>query len=337
MLKKYSSFTIAIIVSLLFLGCKNNTFVRNEGMIYGTFYHIIYQHPQDSDIHYEIKEVLKTFDYSLSTFNKNSTISKINSNTNLKTDSLFEKMYLKAREISEATDGAFDLTVATLVNYWGFGYESLPESGIAGKAIDSIMQFTGYRKVELKNGMIVKSDPRVKLDASAIAKGQSVDIVADFLESKGITNYMVEIGGEVRVKGQNPGGSNWIIGIDLPEDDPAVLNRKLIERIAITNKSLATSGNYRNFYIRDGIKFSHTINPATGYPVNHNLLSVSVITNDCMTADAIATACMVLGVDKSLKLSEKNNAIDLFLIYSDSTGTIKSKFSPGFEKYIIKE
>lgn len=331
---------IALIIiagAFLIFDFGSGSYIKNEGLIHGTIYHFTYKSPKGTDLKDELENEMHQFDNSLSTFVATSTISKINSNTDLTTDSLFEVLYKRSVEISDQTDGAFDMSVAPLVNVWGFGYEKMGDSTVSKATIDSILKFTGYKLLRIKNHQIIKDDPRVKIDASAIAKGFSVDMVAAALEKKGIKHYMVEIGGELRVKGKSPRGRKWVIGIDKPIDDPTVSNQALLEKIKITDKALATSGNYRNFYVRDGIKYSHTINPGTGYPVNHNLLSATVIADDCMTADAFATACMVAGKNKSLQFAEMNKALAIFLIYSDENGELKTVYSENFESYFMEK
>ena len=325
-------------VTFIYLNRQNQSeYVKNSGMVFGTFYHFTYEHPKGKDLHAELEKVLQDFDNSLSTYNDSSTISKINANISTTTDSLFNAMFKSAVKVSETTKGAFDISVAPLVNLWGFGFSGDTHASISQSTIDSISQFIGIDKVQLSNNTVLKADNRVQLDASAIAKGYSVDIVSEYLEEHNIKNYMVEIGGELRTKGLNPKGKKWIIGIDTPIDDPAAFNRALIERIGISGESMATSGNYRNFYIKDGKKYSHTINPKTGYPVDHNLLSATVLANDCMTADAYATAFMVMGVDKSLELAKNIPGLSLFLIYNDENGSMQTISTGNFSKYIVEE
>jgi thiamine biosynthesis lipoprotein len=237
-------------------------------------------------------------------------------------------------EISKLTDGAFDLTVAPVVNAWGFGFDESKKADSA--LIDSLMHFVGYEKVVLKNKKIIKQFTGTMLDASAVAKGQGVDVAANYLEKQGIQNYMVEIGGEVRVKGINASGSLWKIGIDKPIEDPTASNRELQDVILLTNKSMATSGNYRQFYEKDGVIYSHTINPKTGYPARNSLLSTSVIADDCMTADAFATAFMVMGIDKSIALSKELDYLDVYFIYADSLNTLQVYASEPFKNLIAK-
>ena len=310
-------------------------YIKNSGMIYGTFYNLTYQHPEGKDLQEEVMKVFKQFDLSLSTFNDSSVISRINRNDeSIQTDAHFERMYQQAEIVSTLTGGAFDITVAPLVNAWGFGFGKQNRS--ATPNVDSILAFTGFHKLQLIDHRIVKTDPRIMLDASAIAKGQASDVVAAFLEEQGCVNYMVEIGGEVTCKGMNPKGDDWQIGIDMPIDDPAVEDRSLQTIVAISDVGLATSGNYRQYYYRNNKKYAHTINPRTGYPVDHNLLSATVIAPTCMQAEAFATAFMVLGVDSSLVVCNQVADMECYLIYSDENGAFQVAQSAGFGKYIAE-
>ena len=282
-----------------------------KGLVFGTVYKITYQH--DGDLKPEIEAELKRFDQSLSPFNDSSVISRVNRNEELVTDSFFQKCFNRSMEISHETKGAFDITVAPLANAWGFGFKkgAFPDSLM----IDSLLQITGYEKVKMDNGKVIKQDPRTMLSCSAVAKGYSVDVIAQLLDRKGIKNYMVDIGGEVVVKGKNPSKGLWRIGINKPVDDSLAVNQDLQTILEITDLGLATSGNYRNYYYKDGKKYAHTIDPRTGYPVQHNILSSTVIAKDCMTADALATAFMVMGLEEAEAFCKADTTIDAYFIY----------------------
>ncbi|MFV0391104.1 MAG: FAD:protein FMN transferase [Paludibacteraceae bacterium] len=319
----------------LIIGCsqenKEYTFIKGE--IFGTYYSIIYLHPRNVDLQEKIDFKFKEFNNSLSTYDPNSIISRINTNdSTVTTDHYFEEMFATARQVSEKSGGAFDITVAPLVNAWGFGFGHHDHSVLPN--VDTIMPYIGYKKIRLENHKLIKENKRIMLDASAIAKGQGADVIAKLLADNGSENYMVEIGGEVVCKGMNPKGEKWRIGIDKPEDDPVNENQELQIILAISDVGLATSGNYRQFYLRNGKKYAHTIEPRTGYPVRHNLLSATVIAPSCMQSDAYATAFMVLGVDSSLRICNSFPDMECYLIYSDESGTIQTVFSDGFEKYI---
>ncbi len=309
------------IIGFYFASCNQapkSTYVYLEGFTQGTTYNITYESLDNINYKKEIETLLANFDSSLSTYNELSVISQINYNKSNITDKYLRIVFKKSKEIYEQTNKAFDLTVAPLVNAWGFGFRNKEE--ITNAKIDSILEFVGFNKVSLKDSLILKSDPRVMLDVNAIAQGYSVDVVAEFIEAKGISNYLVEIGGEVKAKGVNNKGKIWKIGIDKPFDNNNIPGQELQAIVKLNNKSLATSGNYRKFYERDGIKYSHTINPKTGYPVTHSLLSTTVIANDCMTADAYATAFMVMGLEEAYLLVEKLTDIEALFVYSNENG-----------------
>lgn len=309
-------------------------FHRNEGTVFGTLYHISYEYPDD--LHEEIREELNKFDYSLSTFNKESVISKVNTNdSTVILDEWFLNVYNKAGEVSAQTEGAFDITVAPLVNAWGFGFKK--SENVTPEMIDSIRLFVGKDKVRLENGRIVKNDPRLMLDASAIAKGYACDVVADLLRRRNITNFMVEIGGEVTAAGVNQKQVCWRIGINKPIEDQSGNPGEIQQIIGLCDAGMATSGNYRNFYYKDGKRYAHTIDPRTGYPVQHSLLSATVVGPDCMTADAFATAFMVLGLDKSLQIAENNPEIEAYFIYDNGDEHYGIRMTKGFERFLIEK
>lgn len=301
-----------------------------SGLVFGTMYNITYQY--DGNLKPEIEAELKRFDQSLSPFNDSSVISRVNRNEELTTDDFFQKCFNRSMEISRETKGAFDITVAPLANVWGFGFKkgTFPDSLM----IDSLLQITGYEKVKMENGKVIKQDPRMMLSCSAVAKGYSVDVVARLLDQKGVKNYMVDIGGEVVVQGKNPKDGLWRIGINKPIDDSLSVNQEIQTVLELTDRGMATSGNYRNFYYKDGKKYAHTIDPRTGYPVQHSILSSTVIAEDCMTADALATAFMVMGLKEAETLCKAHPMIDAYFIYSGENGEFKTFFTEGMKKYI---
>lgn len=325
---KRTSIIFAIICYVvLFISC-TKTYQYDQGFVFGTQYHIIYN--SDNNLKDSIVKELNKVNSSLSSFDKNSVISKVNRNEDVILDEMFLKVFKKSMEISNITKGAFDITVAPLVNAYGFGYGKKKER----VNVDSILPFIGYKKIKLQEGKIVKENPQTELIASAIAKGFGVDIVAEYLEKKGVKDYMVEIGGEIRLKGKSSKDRKWKIGIDKPVDDVTASDRKIQEIISMEKGAMATSGNYRNFYYKDGKKYSHTIDPRTGYPVEHTLLSASVITSNCMEADAYATSFMVLGLEESRAIIEQNNNLEAYLIYSDKDGKYKVWMSKGIKELI---
>lgn len=304
-----------------------------NGLIFGTVYNITYQY--DGDLKVEIDEELKRFDGSLSPFNDTATITRINRNEDIVPDTFFTNVFHRSMEISEETDGAFDITVAPLANAWGFGFKkgAFPDSTM----IDSLLDITGYTKVALSNeGKVVKQDKRMMLSCSAVAKGYAVDVIAQFLAKKGIKNFMVEIGGEIVAQGENPKKDLWRIGINKPVDDLSI-NQELQTVLSVTGVGIATSGNYRNFYYKDGKKYAHTIDPRTGYPVQHNILSATVIAKDCMSADAYATAFMVMGLEEAERFANAHPDIDACFIYTDENGKLQTYYTKGMERFISKK
>ena len=306
--KSFLWLAFLILATIWILARRNQKtdFNNASGFVFGTVYKITYQ--CKDDLKPEIEAELKRFDQSLSPFNDSSVISRVNRNEELVTDSFFQTCFNRSMEISRETEGAFDITVAPLANAWGFGFKkgTFPDSLM----IDSLLQFTGYEKVKLENGKVIKQDPRTMLSCSAVAKGYSVDVVAHLLDRKGIKNYMVDIGGEVVVKGKNATGDLWRIGINKPYDDSLAVKQDIQTILNLTDVGMATSGNYRNYYYKDGKKYAHTIDPRTGYPVQHSILSSTVIAEDCMTADALATSFMVMELEEAEKFCKANPMID---------------------------
>ena len=309
----------------------NMPYQKCAGTIFGTTYHITYQY--DDDLQPELEARMKEVDNALSMFNKESIISKVNNNQPVELNEMFVEVFQQAQIISEDTDGAFDITVAPLVNAWGFGFknEQMPDK----HAVDSLMAIVGYQKVSYDGKHITKRDPRITLDCSAIAKGYGVDVVARLLEEKGIDNYMVEIGGEVVTHGISEKRVPWKIGVTKPTDDPLQEGNELQTVLNLTDKAMATSGNYRNFYYKGKRKYAHTIDPKTGYPVQHSILSATVLTNRCMRADAYATAFMVMGFEGAKKVLERNPDLMAYLIYDDH-GKMDVWYSPSLKDKIAK-
>lgn len=322
--------TLLIVGTILIIRQQQATpYQKNSGLIFGTTYNITYQH--DDDLHQEILAKLKEVDATLSMFNEKSVITRVNSNQHPELTPMFLEVFKEAQQISEETGGAFDITVGPLVNAWGFGFkhEQMPDK----HAVDSLMALVGYQKVKYDGKKIVKKDPRITLDCSAIAKGYGVDVVARLLDEEGIKNYLVEIGGEVITKGISEKRLPWKIGVTKPTDDPLVDGNELQTVLNVTDKAMATSGNYRNFYYKGKRKYAHTIDPKTGYPVQHNILSATVLTNRCMKADAYATAFMVMGLERAKKVLEKHPELMVYFIY-DKNGQNAVWFSPSLKEKI---
>jgi len=341
-MKLINKFNISFFIVLLFSfsACDNTVekptkqhYFANFGEIHGTYYNIQYQFT--NDIEDSLLLVLDTVNKSLSTYVENSIISKINRDEqNVELDSLFTIVFNEGKTVYKKTNGAFDMTVAPVVNAWGFGYTD--SIHIDSVVIDSLMQFVGFDKIKIVKNKIVKKIAGIKLDGSAIAKGYSVDFVCYYLQSLGIKNYLVDIGGEVRANGKNKKNIIWKVGIDKPIFDPMAQERDLQDVIKLKDIAIATSGNYRQFYKRGGKIIAHTINPKTGYPAINQVLSVSVLNKKCMIADAYATSFMVVGLEKAKQIVEQDSTLSAYIIYKDSLGNHNVWFDKRFKEYIQK-
>ena len=311
---------------------RSTPYQHDKGMVFGTVYHITYQ--SSRNLQQDIEAELAKVDASLSPFNKRSIITAVNQNRDTVINKMFADVFTLAMKISDVTDGAFHITVAPLVNAWGFGFKggTMPTR----HQVDSLKSLVGYRKVSLANGRVSKTDPRIMLDCSSIAKGYGCDVVAKYLSARGIDNYMVEIGGEIVTHGISEKRLPWKIGVTKPVDDSLSVNQELQTVINVTDKAMATSGNYRNFYYKNGRKYAHTIDPATGYPVQHTILSSTVIADDCATADAYATAFMVMGLDKAKAVLSRHPELMAYFILAGADGANDVWFSPNMKDKIAR-
>jgi thiamine biosynthesis lipoprotein len=325
-------FLLLLIIGTVVILKKQPPFRTNEGMVFGTVYKITYQHADD--LQKDIKEALMEVDNSLSPYNPNSIISRINHNQDTLLNEHFTHVFELAQQISAETKGAFDITVAPLVNAWGFGFKHSID--IEPSVIDSLRQFVGYEKIRMENGKIVKADERIMLDCSAIAKGYGVDRVAHLLDKKGVEHYMVDIGGEVVVKGKNPRMKTWRIGINKPIEDSLSINQELQTILEVSNVGMATSGNYRKFYYKDGKRYAHTIDPRIGTPVQHSILSATVIAKDCTTADAYATAFMVMGREEAQAFCEAHPELNAYFICDGKDGGYEIYYTEGMRRFMIE-
>ncbi len=328
-------FLVLLIVGSIFIIRQQSImpYRHTEDFIFGTTYQVTYQY--DIDLRDSIKSQLLKVDQSLSPFNENSVISAINYNQSAKPDEMFLDVFRQAMKISRETNGTFDITVAPLVNAWGFGFKKgeLPTP----RQVDSLKAIVGYQKLSLVDGMIHKADPRMMIDCSAIAKGYGVDVVAKYLRSRGVENFMIEIGGEIVTQGVNPSKHPWRIGVTKPtEDSLNIGGRELQTTLKVNNVAMATSGNYRNFYYKDGKRYAHTIDPHTGYPVQHNILSATVFAKSCMVADAFATSFMVMGLDGAKEILKKHPELMAYLIFDNGRGGNGVWFSPSLKDSIVK-
>ena len=345
--KKLKVLIWSVTISLCFFLISCDTVQRDSfeisGETQGTTYNLIVIGDESKLVKAGLDSLFSSFDLSLSTYIEESVISKLNNTVSsisiFDTTGYLKTCYTESYRIFENTNGAFDPSVFPLVKGWGFMNNM--ETPLSKDDVDSILTYVSLEKgknhrIKFKEDTIdfEKNNPNFKLDFNAIAQGLSVDVVDGLLKEKGYTDYYIEIGGELIVRGMNRENLPWVIGIDSPIEN--AITRELESVINISNKAIATSGNYRKFYISDGIKYSHTLNPKTGFPVQHSLLSATVITDKCSAADAYATAFMVLGVKETLAFvkSHPEENIEVYLIYTDRFGEMQRKMSDGFSVYL---
>ncbi|MGC8804002.1 MAG: FAD:protein FMN transferase [Bacteroidales bacterium] len=315
-------FSMVVLVALLhFLPAYPGEadFIKISGYTQGTTYHITYQNTLGRNLQSEIEKRLNIIDQLFSTYNPSSLVSRINrSAAPIKVLPLMEQLLQKCMEIYQETQGDFDITVGPLVNAWGFGPSGKKQP--TDDEVDSLLKIVGFNKISIKNHMLKKADSRVQLDFNGIAQGFTVDFLAQYFDSLGIRNYLIEIGGELFARGVNALQQPWRIGIESPVDNNQVEGAQIQKIIAVSNKAVSTSGNYRRFYISNGIKYAHTINPHTGYPARNTLLSVTILAPNCTDADAYATACMVMGVEKAIKFVKNKPLLGAYFIFSQPGG-----------------
>ena len=329
-------FIYPTLFAMLFYSCNFHAEYKTlNGFALGTTYHIVYDptttcgsvtpesHPDIPDL---VAKAFNEINASLSVYNQESIISKVNRNEPVELDSLFLNVFICGKEIYTLTQGAFDMAAAPYFDLWGFGFSQREQ--VTQAKLDSIAHFVGMDKIWLSDKKIEKADPRVSLNANAIAKGYCSDLIATRLKRVGIKNFLVEVGGEIYCEGVNPNGRKWGVGIDAPRTGNFIPGRELQAKLMISGRGVATSGNYRNFYETDGKKYGHTIDPATGTPVQHSLLSATVLAPDCMTADAFATAFMVMGLEKTKTFLETHPQLDALLIFTNESGAFQTYSTP---------
>ena len=328
-----------LLYSVLFIlfGCSssiNTILVTNSGQAQGSYYHIKYMSEDGLDYNFQIDSILLEIDSSLSVYQSYSKISRLNNKELVRTDSMFNTVFLASKKIFNQTDGYFDCSVSPLVNYYGFYNLGNTDSlTIDSSIVRNIVSNIGLDKINIIGDSLVLPKG-MKLDFNAIAQGYTVDLISEFLLDKNINDFLVEVGGELLARGLNADNLPWRVGVDKPSDT-LINNNRFQFIIDLNNKALATSGNYRKFYVKDGTKYSHTINPKTGFPAQNNLLSVSVVHNNCMLADAYATAFMAMGVDKTKKFIFENSEIEIYLVYTSSNGNWKTYCSPKILERIV--
>ena len=311
-------------------------YVELNGLTQGTTYHIVVEKTPGLDIkalRQDIEQLFTQVDNSLSIYNDSSLISDINANRSDRTDTLFREVFRVAAEVSSESGGLFDITVGPLVKAWGFGPDAMKR--FDPSMLDSLLALVGMSKIRLEGDRIIKADPGMFIDMNAIAQGYTVDLAVDLIVSRGIKECLVEVGGEVRTAGDK-NGMGWKVGIDAPSDGNFTPGADIQATIRLDDRALATSSNYRKFYMENGVKYSHTIDPGTGYPVRHTLLSATIIAPTGALADAWATACMAGGKERAIAFIEKHDFLEGYLVYSDESGAMSSWASEGIRKIILE-
>lgn len=306
-----------------------------SGEIFHTFYQIKYDLPED--LSGTVNDTFKAFNQSLNPFDSTSLITAINRNKTVETDSMIRHVWRAAYSISEASEGSYDVTCSPYISAWGFGFDSLKQ--VTPRLLDSIRPFVGYQRVRLEETKLIKNDPRTSINFSSISKGYCSDLVATALASKGARNYMVELGGEIAFRGRNPEGKPWRIGINKPIEDTSgvIADVQVIISLDRPEGGLATSGNYRNFKVVDGRKVAHTINPLTGYPIQTDVLSATILAPNCMLADGLATACMTMPSSRVPRLIQKFKGVEYLLILADEgRGGFRTEMSEGMKQLIVE-
>ncbi len=325
------------LILLVLMGCtekKELKIFKMTGTAQGTYYAITYCSDSNENLQPAVDSLLKVFDKSVSEYLPNSIISRLNNNdTTATADKIFETVYKKSMEVSVASNGAFDVTVGPLVNAWGFGFKK--KEKVTKAVIDSLLPLVGYQKVQLSKGKLIKTDPRIRIDFDGIAQGYTSDWLALFFESKGIRNYLIDVGGEVLAHGNKPDGQLWSVAIELPAKN-AGDERQIKTILLLKDKAITTAGSYRKYYEENGIRYSHTIDPSNGYPVKHSLLSVTVVADDCITADAYDTVFMVMGLEKSKSFLVNHPELQAYFISDDQHGGFTIFYTPGFEKLLTE-
>ena len=304
-----------------------------QGLAQGSYYAVTYFDEDGRNFQREIDSIFRAVDLSVNLWVDSSVISKINRNEDVTLDKIFIDNFNIAQEAAHLSDGYFDPTVSPIVAAWGFSYKT--GDSITPQLVDSLKQLVDYKNIRIEDGKVVKANPNMKLDFNAIAQGYTSDMIALFLDGKGIKNYLVDTGGEIMARGEKPGGSPWIVGIEKPAENWD--SEQVVQvRIALRDKGLVTSGSTRKYVERDGKRYSHCIDPKTGYPVEHNVLSATVLAENSVWADALASICMVMGLEKSLPLIERLDGVEAYYIFVNDQNELETFATEGFEKLLTK-
>lgn len=304
-----------------------------QGLAQGSYYAVTYFDEENRNFQREIDSIFHAVDVSVNLWVDSSVISKVNRNEEVALDNIFIDNFNIAQEAAQLSDGYFDPTISPIVAAWGFSYKS--GDNLTPQLIDSLKQWVDYRKIKIENRKVIKENPNMTLDFNAIAQGYTSDLIAAFLESQGINNYLVDTGGEIMAKGEKPDGKPWIVGIEKPAENWD--SEQVVQtRIALRDKGLVTSGSTRKYVERNGKRYSHCIDPKTGYPVEHNVLSATVLAENSVWADALASICMVMGMEQSLPLIESMDGVEAYYIFVNDENELETFATAGFQKLIIE-
>ncbi|MBD2822066.1 FAD:protein FMN transferase [Xenorhabdus sp. 42] len=339
--KKMINWGTLLFAVMLLAACGGPEQKNLNGQTMGTYYSVKYvadsSVPAPGDLQKEIDRLLEEVNDQMSTYRPNSELSRFNQSRDVNkpfaVSAATAKVVKEALRINKLTEGALDVTVGPLVNLWGFGPEGRITKAPTDEELATRRVWTGIEHLSVEGNNLIKTIPELYVDLSSIAKGYGVDVVAEYLGSQNIKNYMVDIGGEVRTSGNNGKGNPWRIAIEKPSD--AGMEQSAQEIIEPGNMSVATSGDYRNYFEQNGIRYSHTINPKTGKPIKHNLVSITVIAPTCMSADGFSTGLDVLGPEKGMEVAEKLN-IPVFMIVKAKDG-FEERYSTAFKPFLQKK
>lgn len=300
-----------------------------QGLVQGSYYAITYYDEEGRDFQQEIDSIFHAVDMSVNLWVDSSVICKVNRNEEVALDQIFIENFEMAQRAAAISNGYFDPTISPLVSAWGFSAKKPHLPPLTSHLIDSLKQLVDYRKVRIEDGKLIKENPAMKLDFNAIAQGYTTDLVGALLEAKGIKSYIVDVGGEIFARGTKPDGKPWVVGIEKPSADWDS-ERVVQQRVELEDKGIVTSGSYRKYVERDGKRYSHCIDPMTGYPVEHNLLSATVIAENATWADALASICMVMGMERSLELIKTLDGVEAYYIFVNESNELETFATKGF-------
>lgn len=325
---------LCIVCLIALMGCAKKEMPKMslQGLAQGSYYAITYYDSLGRDFQPQIDSIFALVDQSVSLWNDSSVISKVNRNEEVELDQIFIDNFNLAQWASSISDGYFDASISPLVAAWGFSYKT--GDSITPILIDSLKKLVDYRKIHIVDHKLIKENPAMSLDFNSVAQGYTSDMIASFLQSQGVKNYLVDTGGEIMAQGGKPDGNDWVVGIEKPAENWDS-ERVVQTKVKLRDKGLVTSGSYRKYVEREGKRYSHTINPKTGYPVEHNLLSVSVIADNSATADALASVFMVLGMEKALQLLPSLEQVEAYFIYVDANNALQTYSTDGFQTLIL--